>query len=118
MFDNSLMKEYWNRSTEGRTHYEQDNVVEERELPEELEELSALSKEKFMAHWNKSSTNLNQIVSNSERPTDFPTQIVSKKGAQVMPKSLSKPTGWQTLWVIVSVIVALLLFGFITSQKH
>jgi len=117
MFDNNLMQEYWNRSTEDRTYYEPDNQVEERQLPDDLSELSQLSMEKFRAHWDRSHDKVNESANPVAAQFDFATQQTEERGALVKPKSLSKPSKWQTVWILVSVIVVLLLISYFSNGK-
>ena len=101
LFDNELMQEYWNRSTENRSNQLlPDAVFEERELPSELEELERMSIDSVPTKVVKSKV-LNNNRAQKERVKD----------ASVTAKSFTTPKSSEIIGIILIIFLFLVLMS-------
>ena len=98
LFDNELMQEYWNRSTENRSNqFGNESMHEEREMPSELQELQRMSEDSVVA-----------------QGIAMPFSVPNKKAnAKVLAKSFTTPTSGELIVVILVIFLAIIAMSHV-----
>ena len=94
---NVMMKNYWERQTENRSYFAQDERVEEEHIGQDIVELRELSMGSFAVPETESVAETAEIVQSSFGLTEKPSIV--------LPKANSQETNAIILVVVIAVIV-------------